>query len=132
MLGKMKTGLIEHKTNLRFKNMDNFESFINAVEIDYESHDVIFTGYIQKFTTHPFNAVKRSSYGEGTNYMNEIVERYGQNVFSPTSGSCFIQCNNYYTNNEYTEEFKNFIRNEKYRAAVMTSARIQQIFFKKY
>ena len=44
--GKMIIGPIEHKTNIRFKNMDDFESYINAIDIDYDSEDVTFTGYI--------------------------------------------------------------------------------------
>ena len=44
--GKMIIGPVEHKTNIRFKNMDDFEKYINAIEIDYDSEDVTFTGYL--------------------------------------------------------------------------------------
>ena len=30
-------GPIEHKTKVRFKNMDDFERYINAIVIDYDS-----------------------------------------------------------------------------------------------
>ena len=46
LIGKMIIGPIEHKTNIRFKNMDDFERYINAIDIDYDSEDVIFTGYV--------------------------------------------------------------------------------------
>ena len=72
--GLMVIGPIEHKTNIRFKNMDDFESYINAIDIDYDSEDVTFTGYIYKLITPQFNVVRRSAYGRGTNYMQEIVE----------------------------------------------------------
>ena len=39
-------GPVEHKTNNSFKNMDDFESYINAIDIDYDSEDVTFTGYV--------------------------------------------------------------------------------------
>ena len=39
-------GPIEHKTDIRFKNMDDFETYINAIDNDYDSDDVIFTGYV--------------------------------------------------------------------------------------
>ena len=39
-------GLDEHKTNIRFKNLDDFENLINAIDIDYDSEDVTFTGYL--------------------------------------------------------------------------------------
>ena len=38
---------------------------------------------------------------------------------------CSIKCINYFTKQDYTEEFRVFIRNEKYRSGVKTSARIE-------
>ena len=121
----------EHKTNIRFKNMDDFESYINAIDVDYDSEDVTFTGYVYKLNTPQFNVVKRSAYGRGTNYMQEIVEYHGQNCYIPTSGTCFIKCIKYFTKKEYTEEFLTFLRSEQRRFNVMTFARIQP-FCKKY
>ena len=124
-------GPIEHKTNVRFKNMDDFESYINAIDIDYNSEDVTFTGYVYKINTPQFNVVRRNAYGRGTIYMPEIVEYQGQNCYIPTSGICFIKCINYFTKKDYTEEFLTFIRSEQRRSNVMTSAKIQP-FCKKY
>ena len=90
--GLMIIGHIEHKTNIRFKNMDDFESYINAIDVDYDSEDVTFTGYVYELNTPQFNVVKRSAYGKSTNHMQEIVESPGQNCFIPTSGMCFIKC----------------------------------------
>ena len=123
--GKMIIGLVEHKTNIRFKNIDDFENYINAIDVDYNSEDVTFTGYVYKINTPHFKVVKRSAYGRGTNYMQKIVEYHGQNCYIPTSGMCFIKCINYFTKKDYTEEFLTFIRTEKYRSGVMTPARIQ-------
>ena len=124
---KMVIGPIEHKANIRFKNMDDFEKCINAIGVDYDSADVTFTGYVYKLNTTQFNVVKRSAYGKGTNYTREIVEYHGQNCYKPTSGMCFIKCINYLTKKDYTEEFLSFIRTEQRRSSVMTSARIQPI-----
>ena len=44
--GKMIIGPIEKKTNVRFENMDDFERYINEMDIDYNSEDVTFTGYL--------------------------------------------------------------------------------------
>ena len=121
----MTIGPIEHKTNIRFKNMDDFESYINAIDIDYGSEDVTFTGYIYKLNTPQFNVVRRSAYGRGTNYMQEIVEYHGQNCYIPTSGICFIKCVSFFTKKEYTEELLIFIRSEQRRSNAMTSARLQ-------
>ena len=78
--GLMIIGPIEHKTNIRFKNMDDFERYINAIGIDYDSEDVTFTGYVYKLNTPHFKIVKRSAYGRGTNHMQEIVEYKDETV----------------------------------------------------
>ena len=129
--GKMIIGPVEHKTNIRFKNIDDFERYIIAIDIEYDSEDVTFSGYVHKLETLQFKVVKRSAYGKGTNYMQEIVEYHGQNCYIPTSGMCFIKCINYFTKNDYTEEILTFIRSEQRRSNVMTSARIQP-FCRKY
>ena len=131
LIGNMIIGPVEHKTNIRFKNMDDFERYINAIDVDYDSEDVTFTGYVYKLNTPHFKVVKRSAYGKGTNYMQEIVENHGQNCYIPSSGMCFIKCINYFTKKDYTEEFLTFIRSEQRRSHVMTSARIQP-FCRKY
>ena len=124
-------GPIEHKTNIRFENIDDFERYINAIDIDYDSEDVTFIGYIYKINTPQFNVVRRSAYGRGTNYLQEIVEYHGQNCYIPISGICFVKCINYFTKKHCTEDFLNFIRSEQRRSNIMTSARIQP-FCKKY
>ena len=111
--------------------MDDFESYKNAIDIDYDTEDDTFTGYVYKLNTPQFNVVKPSAYGKGTNYMQEVVVYHGQNCYFPTSGHCFIKCIKYFTQKDYTEEFSTFIRSEKYRSGVMTSARIQP-FCRKY
>ena len=118
LIGKMIIGPVEHKTNIRFKNNDDFERYINAIDIDYDS------GYVYKLDTPQFKVVKKSAYGKGTNYMQEIVEFYGQNCYIPASGKCFIECINYFTRKDYTEEVLTFIRSEQRRSNVMTSARV--------
>ena len=46
--------------------MDDFESYTNAIDFDYDSEDVTFSGYIYKLNTPQFNVVKRSTYGKST------------------------------------------------------------------
>ena len=84
--GLMIIGHNELEAN-RFKNKDHFESYLNTVDVNYDSEDVIFTGYIYKLKKPQSNVVKRSAYGKGTNYMQKIVEYHGQNCYIPTSGS---------------------------------------------
>ena len=77
--------------------MYDFQSYLNAIDIDYDSEDVTFTGYVYKINTPQFKVVQRSTEGKGTNYMQEIDEYHGQNVNIPTSGMCFIKCIKYFT-----------------------------------
>ena len=104
--------------------MDDFEIYINAIGIDYDSEDVNFTGYVYKLNTPQFNVVKQSTQNKGTNYMQEIVEYQGQNCYIPTSSHCFIKCFKYFSNKDSTEDFLTFVRTDKYRSVIMTSARI--------
>ena len=72
--GSMARGPIERKTNIRFRKRDSFQNYINATDIDYESEDITFTGYVFKINKSLFSFVKRSAYAKGTNYMKDIVE----------------------------------------------------------
>ena len=102
--GLMNIGPKEHKTIISFKNMDDSESYINAIDIDYDSEDVTFTGYNYELNTLQINVVRRSAYGRGTIYMQEIIEYHGQNCYIPTSGMCFIKCKKFFTEKDYTED----------------------------
>ena len=75
--GKMVVAPVEHKSNIIFKKLDDFERYINAIDIDYDSEDVTFNGYVYKLDTPQFKIVKRSAYGRGTNYMQKIVDYHG-------------------------------------------------------
>ena len=53
----MITGPIERKTNIRFKKMEGFENYMNALDIDYDSGDVTFFGFVYKIKTPHFKNV---------------------------------------------------------------------------
>ena len=55
MIGSMLIGQIEQKTNLTFKIFDDFEAYNKALDVDYDSKDVIFTGWFYKLKTPDFN-----------------------------------------------------------------------------
>ena len=42
MVGNLKVGDQIRQTNIRFRNMDDFEAYINAIDVDYDSGDVFF------------------------------------------------------------------------------------------
>ena len=126
LIGSMLVGEVEQKTNIRFKSVDDFESYINAIDNSgYDSEVVIFTGWLYKLNTPEFDKVNRSQHGRGADFKQDIVEYIGNNCYTPTSGNCFIKCINYFTKKDYTEQFLTFIRTEQRRSNVMTSARVQ-------
>ena len=51
MIVSMLIGETERKTNIRSRNVDDFETYINATEIDYVIKDIIFTRRLTKLNT---------------------------------------------------------------------------------
>ena len=124
MIGNTKVGDQIRQTHIRFRNMDDFEAYINSIDQDYDSEDAIFNGYIYKLDTPQFKKVNRSQYGNGCSFDKIIIEYRGNNCFIPTKGYCFIKCVNL-TGQDYKQQYLDFIRNEKRRSNIMTKARIQ-------
>ena len=96
MDGNLKVGDQIRQTNIRFKNVDDYEAYINAIDQDYESEDAIFNGYIYKIDTAQLKK-NRSQYGNGCDFEHEIIEYRGKNCFIPTKGYCFVKCINFIT-----------------------------------
>ena len=119
-------GELEQKTNRRFKNVDDFEDYINAIDNGgYDSEDLIFKGWLYKLNTPDFKK-NSSQYARSTDFKHDIVEYLGNNCYILTS-NCFINCFKHFTKKDYTQEFLAFIRTEQRRSNVMTSARFQPL-----
>ena len=86
MVGYLKVGDQIRQTNIRFRNMDDFEAHIDAIDEGYDAEDAIFNGYIYKLDTVQFKEVNRSQYGNGCSFDKTIVEYRGINCFIPTTG----------------------------------------------
>ena len=125
MVGNLKVGDQIRQTHVRFRNMDDFEAYINSIDEGYDAEDAIFNGYIYKIDTPIFKKVNRSHYGNGCDFKHEIIEYRSHNCFIPTKGYCFIKCVNFLTGQDYKEQYLKFIRNEDRRSNIMTKARIQ-------
>ena len=113
MVGSFVIGDQIRQTHIRFKDIAVYESYINAIDEDYESDDAIFNGYIYKNNTPQFSIVNRSQYGNGCDFKHEILEYQGNNCFVPTKGYCFIKYVNFITGQDYKQQNLDFIRNEK-------------------
>ena len=113
------------ETNKRFRNIDDFEPSINAIDQDYKCEDAIFNGYIYKINTPQFNLVNRSQYGNVCDFKYDFIENWGNNCFLPTKGYCSVKCINFIRSEDYKEKNRDLIRIEKKRSIFMTMARIQ-------
>ena len=102
-----------------------YETYINAIDQEYESEDAFFNGSFYKINTPQFNLVDRNQYGNGCDFKHEIIEHRGNNCFIPTKGYCFIKFISFLTGQNYKQQYFDFIRNEKRRSNIMTKARIQ-------
>ena len=125
MVGNLKIGDQIRQTHIRFRNISDYEAYINAIDEGYDAEDAIFNGFIYKINSPQFNKVNRSQYGNGCNFEKIRIEYRGNNCFIPTKGYCFVKCINYLTGQDYKQEYLDFIRNESRRSNVMTKARIQ-------
>ena len=125
MVGNLKVGDQIRQTHIRFRNIRDFEAYINAIDQDFDSEDSIYNGYIYKIDTPQFNKVNRNQYGNGCDFKHEIFEYRGNNCYIPTKGYCFIKCLIFSTGEDYKQQYLDFLRNEKRRSNIMTMARIQ-------
>ena len=77
MIGELSIADLIRQTHIRFRNPTVFESYINAIDQDYESEDAILNGYIVKINTPQFNLVKGSQCCFGCDFKHEFVEFRG-------------------------------------------------------
>ena len=125
MVGNLKVGDQIRGTHNKFRNNNDYEAYINSIDEGYDAEDSIFNGYLYKIITPQFNKVNRSQYGNGCNFDEIIIEYRGNNCFIPTKGYCFIKCVNCLTDQDYKQQYFDFIRNEKRRSNIMSKDRIQ-------
>ena len=60
--GRLKIADENRQSRISFRTIYDYEAYINVIDQDYESEDVIYSGYIYKKNSH-FNKVNRSQYG---------------------------------------------------------------------
>ena len=73
MVGNLKVGDQMRQINIRFRFMDDFEAFINAIGEGYDAEDAIFNGLTYKLSTPQFNKVNRIQYGDGCSFDKILV-----------------------------------------------------------
>ena len=122
MVGNLKIGDQIRQTNMRFKNMDDFEAYFNTIDEGFDAEDSIFNGYVYIMITPQFTKVNRSQYGNGCDFEHQVIEYRANNCYIPTKGYCFIECVKFLTGQDYKQQYLDFIRNEKRRSNIITKA----------
>ena len=82
---------------IRFRNISDYEAYINHIDQNYDSEDAIFKGCIYKINTPQFNKLKGSQYGNECDSKHEVIEYRGKKCFIPTKGYFFVKCIKYLT-----------------------------------
>ena len=124
-IGILKSGDQVRQTHIRFRNVEDYEAYINSIYERYDAEDALFNSSIYKINSPQFNKVNRSQYGNGCDFKHKVIEYKGKKCFIPGKGYCFVKCVNFLTRADYKEQYIDFIRNEKKRSNIMTKARIQ-------
>ena len=122
MVGELSIADHIRRTHIRFRNITECESYINAIGQDYKSEDAIFDGYIYIINTPQYNLVNRNQYGNGDDFKHEIIEYRCNNCYIPTKGYCFVNCVKYLTGEDYKQQYLDFYKKEKGRSNNMTKA----------
>ena len=80
LIGSMLIGEKEQITNIRFQNVDDFESYINAIDNGgYDSGHVSSTRWLYILNTPEFKKVNRSQNARGTDFKEDVVEYINNN-----------------------------------------------------
>ena len=90
LVGDITINGIKKKTNKRFKNMNDFESYIEKIDEKYDGEDVVFEGDAFQLPQPEFKPIKRSNYGKGTNHLFDIEEYFGTNCYIPTGNNSLL------------------------------------------
>ena len=125
MAGSSKVGDQIGQTHIRFRNITDYEAYVNYIDEGYDAEDSIFNGYIYKINTPHVNFVSRGQYGNGCDFNLEIFEYRGKNCYNPSKGYCLVKCISFLTGKDYKEQYLDFIPNEKRRKNCIAKARIQ-------
>ena len=76
---------------IRFRNIDDYETYINAIDEGYDAEGAIFKGYVYKINSPQFNKINKGQYGNGCDFKHEVIEYPGKYCFIPTKGYCFVK-----------------------------------------
>ena len=59
MVGKLSIGDHFRETHTRFRNITDYQHYLNSIDEGYDTEDAIFNGYIYKINTPQFSLVNK-------------------------------------------------------------------------
>ena len=74
MVDTLKVGDRTRQTHIGFRNITDYENYINSIDQGYESEDGIFNGYTYKIDIPQYKKVNRSQYGNGCDFKHEFID----------------------------------------------------------
>ena len=117
--------------NAFFKEAEQLDKRIEKINEHYdESLTITFTGELIKYTK-IFDKVRRSNYGTGCDSFKKIIEYRGNLCYIPEENECFRKCLEFIYKKDFSQKYREFIRESQRNKNIMTSAKIQP-FCKKH
>ena len=74
LIGNLKIGNQNRQTHIGFRNINDYESYINSNDEGYDAKDAVFIGYIYKLNSPQIKKVNRSQNGNGCHFKQQIIE----------------------------------------------------------
>ena len=117
--------------NAFFRDAEQLDKRIEKINEHYdESLTITFTGELIKYTK-IFEKVRRSNYGTGCDSFKKIIEYRGNLCYIPEENECFRKCLEFKYKKDFSQGYREFIRESQRNKNIMTSAKIQP-FCKKH
>ena len=117
--------------NAFFKDGEQLDKRIEKINDKYdETLNITFTGDLIRYNK-TFNKIQRSNYGAGCDVFGKIVE-YRSNLCNiPEDNECFRKCLEFIRKKDFSQQYRDFIKESQRNKKIMTSAKIQP-FCKKH
>ena len=117
--------------NTFFKDVNALNNWIEKLNDKYdETLNITFTGELIRYTK-TFNKIQRSDYGTGCDSLKKIVEYRGDLCYIPEENECFRKCLDFLYEKDFSQQYRDFIKESQRNKNIMTSAKIQP-FCKEY
>ena len=111
--------------NAFFKDGEQLDKRIEKINDKYdETLNITFTGELIRYTK-TFNKIQRSNYGTGCDSFKKIVEYRGNLCYIPEENECFRKCLEYIYKKDFSQQYREFIKESQRNKNIMTSAKIQ-------